>query len=78
VNGGFFRTLSLQSGGTIRIDASAAMNLENNTLTFIGEGKTGSFANINVSDSAPLSPKASKNGTSIQPKGIWGRLMYEK
>jgi hypothetical protein len=88
VNGRFFRTVSLQSGaaapssGTIHIDASAAMNLANNTLTFIGEGKTGSFANIDVSDSAPQSPRPSpsqsKNAPSVQDKGIWGRLMYEK
>jgi streptogramin lyase len=91
-----FRSLTPQSGpasgGTIRIDASAAMNLENNTLAFIGRGETGSFANINVSDSAPaasgsglgtqsgkpLSPSANKKATSVQATGIWGRLMYEQ
>ena len=72
VNGNVFTTRSLRSGELIRIDASAAMTLAKNTLTFIGEGKTGSFANIEVSDSAP---KSSKTGKA---KGIWGRLMYEK
>ena len=82
VNGRFFTTRSLRSGETVHIDASAAMNLAKNTLAFIGEGKVGSFANIDVADSAPMAPKASllvsKNGTSVQDKGIWGRLMYEK
>jgi len=78
VNGRFLRTVSLQSGRSVHIDASAAMTLANNTLKFIGEGKAGSFANIDVSDSTPKSAKVSQNGTSVQDKGIWGRLMYEK
>jgi hypothetical protein len=54
----------------------------------IGEGKPGSLANIDVSDSAPasrapasrarVSQSESKNGTRVQEKGIWERLMDEK
>jgi uncharacterized repeat protein (TIGR03803 family) len=51
VNGKLFKTLSLLPGGTAQADLSAAMTLDENTLTFSGEGKLGSFANILVSDS---------------------------
>ena len=77
VNGRYFTSRSLRSGETVRVDASSAMTLAKNTLTFIGEGKTGSFANIDVSDSAPTSPKRGIRA-SVQAKGIWGRLMHEK
>jgi streptogramin lyase len=91
VNGSYLRTVSLRSGETVRIDASAFMTLANNTLTFTGEGKTGSFANIDVSDSAPASrarvsrsedesesENENEKAPSVQEKGIWGRMMYEK
>jgi hypothetical protein len=50
------------------IDASQAMKGQDNTLTFTGEGKTGSYANIDLSDSA--SPSGTKKATSA------GRLMF--
>lgn len=51
-NGKYFRTLSLTSGRTLSLDASAAMTREENTLTLTGERKAGTFANVSVSDSA--------------------------
>ncbi|HEX3496810.1 MAG TPA: hypothetical protein VHT02_06505, partial [Methylocella sp.] len=80
VNGKYDRTLHLQPGRTMTVDTAATMNLEQNTLTFIGEGKTGSFANIELSDSAPAPNMAASLSAarSTQETGIWGRLMYEK
>jgi hypothetical protein len=74
VNGKYFRSLSLTSGGAMGIDASAAMNRGENTLTFTGEGKTGSSANITISDTAPASPSGNKNPASAQKTGK--RLMF--
>jgi hypothetical protein len=65
VNGKYFRSLSLTSGGTTNIDASAAMNRDENTLTFTGEGNTGSFANITLSDSASPSAGAQETGNQV-------------
>ncbi|MGH6848237.1 MAG: hypothetical protein ACREC0_12605 [Methylocella sp.] len=70
--------MSLHSGRTVHVDLSAAMNLGQNTLTFTGEGKTGSFANINVSDSAPSTAASPGASRSTQETGIWGHLMFEK
>jgi hypothetical protein len=80
VNGKYDRTLHLQPGRTISVDAALTMNLAENMLTFIGEGQTGSFANIEVSDIAPaLSASASPSAArSAQETGIWGHLMLEK
>jgi YVTN family beta-propeller protein len=74
VNGKYNRTLSLASDGTTRAYLSGAMNLGQNTLTFTGEGKTRSFANIYVSDSAPGKPALAGG----REAGIWGHLMFEK
>ncbi len=74
VNGKYNRTLSLASGEMARADLSRAMTQGQNTLTFTGEGKTGSFTNIYVSDSAP--GKLTLAGT--REAGIWGHLMFEK
>ncbi|HTV34519.1 MAG TPA: choice-of-anchor tandem repeat GloVer-containing protein, partial [Methylocella sp.] len=62
-NGKYFRSLSLAAGKISSIDASAAMNGQENTLIFTGEGKTGAFANIDLSDSAP------QTGTQQAPRG---------
>lgn len=81
VNGKYFRTLNLLPGRTANIDASEAMNLDQNTLTFTGAGPTGSFANIDVSDSAPAAKKPmpwSTEETSPRETGIWGHLTFEK
>jgi hypothetical protein len=78
VNGKYDRTLSLISGGTVHVDLAAAMNLGQNTLTFTGEGKTGTFATIEVSDSAPSTPASASASRSVQETGIWGHLMFEK
>jgi len=80
VNGKYDRTLHLRPGWTMSVDAAATMNLEQNRLAFIGEGKTGSFANIEISDSAPAPNMAASASASrsAQETGIWGRLMYEK
>jgi uncharacterized repeat protein (TIGR03803 family) len=56
VNGTPFETLSLQPGGTAFADLSAAMTLEENTLTFTGQvspggSLLGSYANVLVSNS---------------------------
>ncbi len=73
VNGKYARSMSLHSGGTTHVDLSDSMTLDRNTLTFTGEGKVGSFANLDISDSA--------SGTARLPKdreaGTWGRLMLE-
>jgi hypothetical protein len=78
VNDRPYTTLNLRSGRTIHINAASAMTKGNNTLTFIGLGETGSFANINVSNVAPSSPVESENEASVQGAGIWGRLRYEQ
>jgi hypothetical protein len=52
------------------------MSLDENTLTFTGEGKAGSFANINVSDSAPASPSGTNKAASAQNAANRGRLMF--
>lgn len=78
VNGRYYRSLSLQSG-TTNIDAAAAMNREENTLTFTGQGETGSFADINVSDSGPntaASPGGNKKATNAQETEKQERLMF--
>jgi hypothetical protein len=63
------RTLHLQPGRTISVDAALTMNLAQNVLAFIGEGLTGSFANIEISDSAPaLSASASPPGAPKRPE----------
>lgn len=76
VNGKYYRSLGLTSGGTVSIDASAAMSLEENTLSFIGEGKRGTFANISLSDSAPASSSGNKKPAGAQETGNRGRLMF--
>jgi hypothetical protein len=80
VNSKYDRTLHLQPGRTISVDAALTMNLAQNALAFIGEGLTGSFANIEISDRAPaLSASASPGAArSTQETGIWGHVMYEK
>ncbi|MGH6847119.1 MAG: hypothetical protein ACREC0_06695 [Methylocella sp.] len=80
VNGKYGGTLSLISGRTVHVDLSEAMNLGQNTLTFTGEGQTGTFATIEVSDSAPPKTPATNtpSSASAQETGIWGHLMFEK
>ncbi len=73
VNGKYARSVSLHSGGTVHVDLSAFMTLDQNTLTFTGEGKAGSFANLDISDSVPGKPKLPK----YQEAGTWSRLMLE-
>jgi hypothetical protein len=48
------------------------MNLDRNTPTFTGEGKAGSFANLDISDSASGTAKLPKDGEA----GTWGRLKF--
>jgi uncharacterized repeat protein (TIGR03803 family) len=67
-NGKYLRSLSLSSGKTTNVNASQAMSRAENTLTFTGEGKTGSYANIDLSDSAPQSGAKQAAGA--------GRLMF--
>ena len=74
-NGKYFRSLSLTAGKTSYLDASAAMNRADNTLIFIGEGKPGAFANIDLSDSAPqaATPQAARGqGTGKREKRVFG------
>jgi hypothetical protein len=73
VNGKHYETFNLRSRGTISADLSAAMNLDTNRVTFTGQGRTGSFANINVSDSAPSTPKL----PSTREIEIWGHLKFD-
>jgi hypothetical protein len=69
VNSKYDRTLHLQPGRTIGVDAALTMNLAQNVLAFIGEGLTGSFANIEISDSAPaLNASASPGGAPKRPE----------
>jgi hypothetical protein len=73
VNGKLASTLNLESAGTAHADLSAAMDQEQNTLTFVGEGRPGSYANIDLSDSLPRKTKL----PTAQEAGTWGHPVPE-
>ncbi|HTV34400.1 MAG TPA: hypothetical protein VME69_15120 [Methylocella sp.] len=78
VNGKPFIDWNLKPGQTSHIDAASFMIKGNNTLTFTGEGRMNSFANISVSNSGPSAPGKDKSALTAQATGIWGRLEYEQ
>jgi hypothetical protein len=74
VNGKDFKKLDLDGNpSTINVDAGSVMTQDKNTITFIGRGDLGSFANVMVGDTPPAgAPSVASNA---QKTGIWGPLV---
>jgi hypothetical protein len=70
INGRPYLSGNLQDDQTLHRDATALMNLEKNSITFVGQGETGSFANIAVSDIAPA-----LHSENTRPAQFWGPLV---
>jgi hypothetical protein len=78
VNSQHFKRLDLdERASVVNVDAGSAMTEDKNTISFIGRGDLGSFANIAVGDTAPasnLSLTSTATGKSQKNAGIWGPL----
>jgi hypothetical protein len=69
-NGRLYKNLEL-SASTVNVDGGRVMTEQDNTISFIGRGPTGSFANIIVGDTPPAAAATRK----AQARGIWGPLV---
>jgi hypothetical protein len=80
VNDKQYEGMELKDNETQNIDVANAMRPGNaNTLTFVGEGKTGASADIFVSDTSPPAqtsppPKVVRRSGAPQDVGTWGPL----
>jgi hypothetical protein len=74
INGREYESGNLQANQTAHFDARLLMNLEKNSIVFVGQGETGSFANIAVSDTAPAVQGRNQNPARKQDAGVWGAL----
>jgi hypothetical protein len=78
VNGKDFKHLKLDDESSIiNIDAGPVMTEDTNTITFIGRGDLGSFANIVVGNMSTPADRslASTSVEKTQRTGIWGPLV---
>jgi hypothetical protein len=79
VNGKDFKTLDLDGAASvINVDATSVMTEDKNTISFIGRGDLGSFANIVVADTAPVASNSftsAVSGNAQRNAGIWGPLV---
>jgi hypothetical protein len=79
VNGKDFKTLDLDGAASvINVDATSVMTEDKNTISFIGRGNLGSFANIVVGDTPPAansSLTSAASGNAQKNAGIWGPLV---
>jgi hypothetical protein len=77
INGRNFKKLDLAEP-VINVDVGSVMTMKNNTISFIGGGDVGAFANIEVGDTRPAvksrltAPIAAAGKAQIV--GTWGRL----
>ena len=79
VNGKDFKNLDLDDAtSVINVDATSIMTEDKNTISFIGRGDLGSFANIAVGDTPPAvrsSLTSAASGNAQKNAGIWGPLV---
>jgi hypothetical protein len=78
INSKDFKRLKLDdSVSGLNVDAASAMTDEKNTITFIGRGEPGAFANIVVGDASSPTRGSVANAVvgKAQKFGIWGPLV---